>query len=69
MKIFILIFILVPVAELGVLLFSGQTIGVWPTSNPSYRNGVAWILFSKETRNKYDSKSTRANSIRKGARE
>ena len=31
MKIFILIFILVPVAELGVLLFSGQTIGVWPT--------------------------------------
>ena len=27
MKIFILIFILVPVAELGVLLFSGQTIG------------------------------------------
>ncbi|HVI21333.1 MAG TPA: FxsA family protein [Bacillus sp. (in: firmicutes)] len=31
MKIFILIFILVPVAELGVLLFSGQKIGVWPT--------------------------------------
>ena len=31
MKILILIFILVPVAELGVLLFSGQTIGVWPT--------------------------------------
>ncbi|HVH96752.1 MAG TPA: FxsA family protein, partial [Bacillus sp. (in: firmicutes)] len=25
------IFILVPVAELGVLLFSGQKIGVWPT--------------------------------------
>ena len=31
MKTFILIFILVPVAELGVLLFSGQKIGVWPT--------------------------------------
>ena len=31
MKTFILIFILVPVAELGVLLFSGKTIGVWPT--------------------------------------
>ena len=31
MKVFILIFILVPAAELGVLLFSGQTIGVWPT--------------------------------------
>ena len=69
MKIFILIFILVPVAEIGVLLFSGQNNWSVAYHNPSYRNGVAWILFSKETRNKYDSKSARANSIRKGARE
>ena len=69
MQIFILLFILVPAAEIGVLLFSGKTIGVWPTYIASYRNGITWILFSKETRNKYDSKSARANSIRKGARE
>jgi UPF0716 protein FxsA len=31
MQIFISLFILVPAAELGVLLLSGKTIGIWPT--------------------------------------
>ena len=31
MQILILLFILVPAAEIGVLLLSGETIGVWPT--------------------------------------
>ncbi len=31
MQIFILLFILIPAAEIGVLLLSGKTIGIWPT--------------------------------------
>jgi len=31
MKYFFLFLVLVPAAEIGVLLYSGQTIGVWPT--------------------------------------
>ena len=31
MKYFFLFLVLVPAAEIGVLLYTGQTIGVWPT--------------------------------------
>jgi UPF0716 protein FxsA len=31
MRVLILLFILIPAAEIGVLLLSGNTIGVWPT--------------------------------------
>lgn len=31
MKYFFLFLVIVPAAEIGILLFSGQTIGVWPT--------------------------------------
>jgi UPF0716 protein FxsA len=31
MKYFFLFLVIVPAAEIGILLYSGQTIGVWPT--------------------------------------
>ncbi|WP_071396006.1 FxsA family protein [Bacillus tuaregi] len=48
MRVLILLFILVPAAEIGVLLFSGNTIGIWPTVALLIITGVLGSYLAKK---------------------
>ncbi|MEH7442446.1 FxsA family protein [Bacillus sp. JJ1122] len=48
MKYFFLFLVLVPAAEIGVLLYSGQTIGVWPTISMIILTGFLGAYLAKQ---------------------
>ncbi|WP_423407635.1 FxsA family protein [Heyndrickxia sp. MSNUG] len=48
MKYFFLFLVLVPAAEIGVLLYSGQTIGVWPTISLIILTGFLGAYLAKQ---------------------
>ncbi|MEH7885958.1 FxsA family protein [Bacillus sp. JJ1609] len=48
MKYFFLFLVLVPAAEIGVLLYSGQTIGVWPTIAMIILTGFLGAFLAKQ---------------------
>jgi UPF0716 protein FxsA len=48
MKIFLLLFILIPAAEIGILLLSGNTIGIWPTVLLLILTGVLGSYLAKK---------------------
>jgi len=48
MRVLILLFILIPAAEIGVLLLSGNTIGIWPTIVLLVATGVLGSYLAKK---------------------
>lgn len=48
MRILILLFILIPAAEIGVLLLSGNTIGIWPTVALLIATGILGSYLAKK---------------------
>ncbi|KAA9031706.1 FxsA family protein [Niallia endozanthoxylica] len=48
MRVLILLFILIPAAEIGVLLLSGNTIGIWPTVVLLIATGVLGSYLAKK---------------------
>ncbi len=48
MRVLILLFILIPAAEIGVLLLSGNTIGIWPTVALLIATGVLGSYLAKK---------------------
>ncbi|SFB17325.1 MULTISPECIES: FxsA family protein [unclassified Bacillus (in: firmicutes)] len=48
MRLFLLLIIIVPAAEMGILLLSGNTIGVWPTIAMIVLTGVIGSYLAKK---------------------